>query len=120
MAEKFKVIDGDDTLYFDTEAERDAYMSQKPTVWDKDAYERELNAAHDRWFEAIYLPLEYKSAEEIALWEDDEEFAEEANSLKGLYKTSWLLVKAHLATVTEVTANVDAFIQSLPNFEPAP
>lgn len=82
--------------------------------WNKEAYEQELNAAHDRWFEAIYRPLEYKSAEEIALWEDEEEFAEEANSLKGLYKTSWCLVKAHLTTVTEETANVEAFIQSLP------
>jgi len=103
-----------------TDEEIAALEESRKIVWDKDAYEQELNAAHDRWFEAICLPLEYKSAEEIALWEDDEEFAEEANSLKGLYKTSWRLVKAHLATVTEATANVDAFIQSLPNFEPAP
>lgn len=103
-----------------TNEEIAALEQSRKIVWDKEAYESELNAAHDAWFSAIILPLDYKSVEEIPLWIGDEEFDAEAAALKSLYRQSWKLLKAHLEEVTEATANVDAFIQSLPNFEPAP
>ena len=103
-----------------TNEEIAALEQSRKIVWDKDAYEQELNAAHDRWFEAIYLPLEYKSAEEITLWVNNPKYSTEASSLIALYWQSWDMLKSHIETVTEANADVEAFIQSLPNFEPAP
>ena len=84
-------------------------------IWSKDKYEQELNVAHDLWFESKYKPLDYKSVQEIGLWVNNPEYGEEATSLLNLYWDSWELLKAHLIFVTEQTANVEAFINSLPN-----
>jgi hypothetical protein len=125
MGNKFKVIDGDKTLLFDTPEERDAYLATKPSVWDKEAYSKECSAAHSEWYRQIYTrkpDLDYESKGEIAMYLsiEDEKLRAQATSLTNLWFQSVDMLYAHLSEVTEATANVDAFIQSLPNFEPAP
>lgn len=85
-------------------------------IFDKNAYEKELNIAYDAWFNSIIAPLEYRSPEEISLWISDEDFHQEAVALNNLYVQSWKMLKQHLEEVTQETADVEAFINTLPTF----
>lgn len=116
---KFKVIDGSDTLYFNTEVERDAYINAKPKVWDKETYCEEVWRAHSEWYRKIYTrkpDFDYESKGEIAMYLEhpDEALRNQAKALTELWFDSVDLFYAHYDEVTEATANVNAFIQSLP------
>ncbi len=122
MENKFKVIDGAETLFFDTPEERDAYLAAKPLVWDKEAYSHECSAAHSQWYRQIYTrkpDLDYESKGEIAMYLsiEDEKLRAQATMLTNLWFQSVDMLYAHLAEVTEATANVEAFIASLPGYE---
>lgn len=88
-------------------------------AWDKEAYCAEVSAAHTDWYRQIFTrkpDFDYESKGEIAmhLEHPDEALRNQAKALTELWFDSVDLLYAHYDEVTEATANVDSFIQSLP------
>jgi hypothetical protein len=87
---------------------------QEESVWDKNAYDVEMNRWHNEWFSAIISPkpYEYASAEELPLWYGSE-YDEEARKFAELYRQSWQMLKDYLEVVTEETINTDNIMQQI-------
>lgn len=113
-----RLIKGNEMLIFDTIEERDAYVESitPAPVWTKEAYVAEVNRLHEDLFAQYYTQRDYQSREEIALWVNHPQYGGEATALIAWYWITWDLIKAHEAQATEATADVQAFINSLPTF----
>lgn len=90
-------------------------------VWNKEAYCGQVSAAHSEWYRQIYTrkpDLDYESKGEIAMYLsiEDEALRAQATALTNLWFQSVDLLYAHLAEVTEATANVEVFIATLPTY----
>ena len=91
-------------------------------AWDKEAYCEQVSAAHSEWYRQIYTrkpDLDYESKGEIAMYlsHEDEALRNQAEALTKLWFTSVDMLYAHIAEITEATANLDSFIASLPGYE---
>jgi hypothetical protein len=82
--------------------------------FDINQYTIEVNQLHDDLFKSYYEPLDYVSKEEIAIWVDNPTYSAEATILLDWYWLTWELIKQHLETVTEETADAETFINNLP------
>jgi hypothetical protein len=88
-------------------------------VWNKEAYCAQASAGHSEWYRTLISrkpDFDYESKGEIAMYLEhkDESIRNQAKSLTELWFTSVDLLYAHYDEVTEETANVEVFIQSLP------
>jgi hypothetical protein len=102
--------------------EIEEFKIQTP-AWDKEAYCAEVWRAHSEWYRSIFTrkpDFDYESKGEIAMYlsHKNEELRNQAKALTELWFNSVDLLYAHYDEVTETTADVEAFIQSLPNYEP--
>lgn len=87
--------------------------------WDKKAYCEEVSKAHSDWYRSIYTrkpDFDYESNGEIAMYlEHPEEYLQrQAWDLTKLWFNSIELLYAHYDEVTAETADIQAFIASLP------
>lgn len=87
-------------------------------TWDKQSYSKEVNNAHSNWYMAIYSKkpeYDYEDQGEIVmyLYHEDESLRNQAKYLTDLWFQSVDMLYAHLNTVTEETADVEEFIQTL-------
>lgn len=120
-------VHGDDShfYFFNNKEEHQEFLNNIKNLWNKEAYCEEVSQAHSEWYRQIFTrkpDFDYESKGEIAMYLEhpDEALRNQAKALTDLWFSSVDLLYAHYDEVTEATANVDAFIQSLPNFEPAP
>jgi hypothetical protein len=90
------------------------YDEMDISFFDKKAYCRFINDLHDDLFKNYYEPLDYVSKEEITMWLNNETYSAEATILLEWYWLTWELIKQHLETVTEETADAELFINNLP------
>lgn len=104
--------------FFETEQEFYEFITALPFVWDKDSYCQQVNEAHNDLFRSLYTERDYLSEGEIPIWQNDEDFSEESLALQQWWIETCKIVKAHLSTVTEETAQpIETFINSLPKFD---
>ena len=89
----------------------------EPIPFDWDAYKQQLNETQEEWFLNIITadPYEYSSFYELSLWVNHPTYGNEAQLFIQLWWDSWDLLKQHLSTVTEETADIQTFINQLNN-----
>lgn len=87
----------------------------EPIPFDWDAYKQQLNEIQEEWFLNIITadPYEYSSFYELSLWVTHPTYGNEAQLFIQLWWDSWDLLKQHLLTVTEETADIQTFINQL-------
>ncbi len=103
-----------------TNEEIAALEESRKRAWDKQAYCEEVWRAHSEWYRILISrkpDFDYESKGEVEFYTNhkDDAVRNQAISLRDLWFTSVDLLYAHCDEVTEETANVEAFIQSLPN-----
>lgn len=110
--------DGVNFYFFESDVEREQFISALPVVWDKDSYCQQINEAHNALFKSLYTERDYLSEGEIPIWQNDEDFSEESLGLQNWWRSTCKIVKSYLSTVTEETAQpIETFINSLPKFD---
>jgi hypothetical protein len=99
---------------------QDYFESTKPPLpepipFDWDAYKQQVNETQEEWFLNIITadPYEYSSFYELSLWVNHPTYGNEAQVFIQLWWDSWDLLKQHLSTVTEETADIQTFINQL-------
>ena len=114
-------VHGDDSqlYFFNNKEEQQVFLNNIKNLWNKEAYCEEVSQAHSEWYRQIFTrkpDFDYESKGEIAMYLsiEDEKLRAQATSLTNLWFQSVDMLYAHLSEVTEATANVEAFIQSLP------
>lgn len=87
----------------------------EPKPFDWEDYERKLNKIQESWFLNIITnkPYEYTSFYELSLWTEHPNYGDEAKMFIELWWSSWSVLKQHLQTVNEETANINNFITQL-------
>jgi len=102
-----------------TNEEIAALEESRKIVWDKEAYCDEVRAAHSEWYNNLIArkpDFDYDDKGDVEFYthHEREDWRTQAISLRKLWFDTTDMLYAHYDEVTEETANVEAFIQSLP------
>jgi hypothetical protein len=111
-----RVINGEETIEFESIEERDAYIAALPKVWSKESHLAEINALHDEEFKRRLLAAEYVGEWELSavLTDIENEYYDEAILIINYWWNGWDAIKAYSETVTEETAqDPQTFVDNL-------
>lgn len=102
--------------FFESDSERENYL-QSLNVFSLEAWKAEANQLHNELFASLYIKRDYLSIGDVALFITDEEFSEEAISLREWWKVTWKQIDAVTEQEAQQITPAD-FINSLPAFQP--
>jgi hypothetical protein len=100
---KHRVINGEETIEFETIEERDAYLDALPKVWSKEAHLAEINTLHEAEFKRRLSDANYVAEWELnaVLSDSENEYFDEAVLIINYWWNGWDAIKAYSETVTE-------------------
>lgn len=98
--------------FFESDNERESFL-ESLNVFSLETWKSEANQLHNALFESFYAPLKYEGIGDIALFITDEEFSEEAISLREWWKATWKQIEAVTEAEAQQISPID-FINSLP------
>ena len=116
-------FDGTSFHFFESNEEREAYLSSLVVEWNKQAYCAELNEAHTQLLFDTYKRLGYLDYSEVESWARTErtdnrslQWKEEAQSIIEWYQDTCIYLYDYMDAVTEESAlSIEVFLNTLPS-----